>query len=137
MLNSQFSILNIDQIVNAVLYEGYLLYPYRRSSIKNRRRWNFGLVYPEPTEPSSMTTECLVVTDSEGTEPKLSVEVRFLQITPADEFEDTSERRIEIKQCGVETFEFGGIKGNVEVQSSPLAAGLFRIRVRVSNRSES
>ena len=27
----------IKEIANAVLYEGYLLYPYRRSAIKNRR----------------------------------------------------------------------------------------------------
>src|SRR5207245_9368489 len=30
----------------AVLYEGYLLYPYRRSALKNRQRWPFGALYP-------------------------------------------------------------------------------------------
>ena len=29
-------------IADAVLYEGYLLYPYRASSSKNRSRWQFG-----------------------------------------------------------------------------------------------
>ena len=37
----------IDRIVNAVLYEGYMLYPYRPSAVKNRQRWNFGVLYPE------------------------------------------------------------------------------------------
>ena len=32
----------VDQIAKAVLYEGYMLYPYRPSSVKNRQRWNFG-----------------------------------------------------------------------------------------------
>ena len=37
----------VEDIANAVLYEGYMLYPYRPSSVKNRQRWNFGVVYPE------------------------------------------------------------------------------------------
>ena len=33
-------------VADAVLYEGYLLYPYRRSSGKNRVRWQFGVLAP-------------------------------------------------------------------------------------------
>ncbi|MBO4260848.1 hypothetical protein GRC12_44615, partial [Streptomyces griseorubiginosus] len=33
-------------VADAVLYEGYLLYPYRRSSGKNRVRWQFGVLFP-------------------------------------------------------------------------------------------
>lgn len=33
-------------VADAILYEGYLLYPYRRSSGKNRVRWQFGLLTP-------------------------------------------------------------------------------------------
>ncbi|MBA2284899.1 MAG: hypothetical protein H0W02_05415, partial [Ktedonobacteraceae bacterium] len=36
----------VKEIANAVLYEGYLLYPYRQSALKNRTRWTFGAVYP-------------------------------------------------------------------------------------------
>src|SRR5262245_26929668 len=63
----------IDKIANSILYEGYMLYPYRRSSIKNRHRWNFGIVYPEGynSEPTTMTTECLV----SGEQPAVAVEV--------------------------------------------------------------
>ncbi|GIH23241.1 hypothetical protein Aph01nite_15510 [Acrocarpospora phusangensis] len=35
-------------VADAILYEGYLLYPYRRSSAKNRVRWQFGVLLPEP-----------------------------------------------------------------------------------------
>jgi hemerythrin superfamily protein len=35
-------------VADAVLYEGYLLYPYRRSSGKNRVRWQFGVLVPRP-----------------------------------------------------------------------------------------
>src|SRR4249919_2981035 len=71
----------MDQIVNAVLYEGYILYPYRASAKKNRQRFTFGRVYPEAysvaqngVEPCMMQTECLV----EGPSPRLEVKVRFL-----------------------------------------------------------
>lgn len=74
----------LNEIVNAVLYEGYILYPYRASSRKNRReRFTFGRVYPhaysaaqEGAEPYVMQTECLVRT---GAGPaKLRVSIRFL-----------------------------------------------------------
>ena len=35
-----------ERIANAALYEGYLLYPYRPSALKNRRQWMFGVLYP-------------------------------------------------------------------------------------------
>jgi hypothetical protein len=33
-------------VADAVLYEGYLLYPYRKSSAKNAVRWQFGVLAP-------------------------------------------------------------------------------------------
>ncbi|PSK66301.1 hypothetical protein B0E53_01756 [Micromonospora sp. MH33] len=35
-----------EAVAEAILYEGYLLYPYRRSSGKNRVRWQFGVLVP-------------------------------------------------------------------------------------------
>ena len=35
-----------EKIADAVLFEGYMLYPYRPSALKNRQRWNFGTLYP-------------------------------------------------------------------------------------------
>jgi hydrogenase maturation protease len=73
----------LDQIVNAVLYEGYLLYPYR-PSVKNRQRWTFGGLYPRSysqaqagTDPWMVQTECLVQADESAC---LSVLVRFLHL---------------------------------------------------------
>ena len=74
----------IDKIVQAVLYEGYILYPYRASAKKNRQRFTFGRVYPHDfsmaqndLEPSSMQTQCLVQAPP-ATEPELEVILRFL-----------------------------------------------------------
>src|SRR5262245_66629328 len=34
------------KVADAVLYEGYVLYPYRASARKNRLRWQFGVLAP-------------------------------------------------------------------------------------------
>ncbi|MGA7686390.1 MAG: hypothetical protein WCC32_15850 [Terriglobales bacterium] len=78
----------VNQIAKAVLYEGYMLYPYRPSSVKNQQRWNFGVVCPQSyseaqngTEAWTMQTECLVEADPEvDPTPTLEVRVRFLQL---------------------------------------------------------
>jgi hypothetical protein len=73
------------KIAEAVLYEGYLLWPYRRSARKNQQRWTFGGVYPRAyseargeDDPWIMQTQCLVVGDGEAT---IEVKVRFLHVT--------------------------------------------------------
>jgi hypothetical protein len=74
----------VDKIAKAVLYEGYMLYPYRPSSVKNQQRWNFGVLCPQSysdvqdgSEASTMQTECPV----EGSlRTSLEVRVRFLQL---------------------------------------------------------
>ena len=56
----------VEAIAKAVLYEGYILYPYRASNVKNQQRWTFGGVYPrdyarrDETSPCEIQTECLV-----------------------------------------------------------------------------
>ena len=45
------------KIAETVLYEGYVLWPYRRSAMKNQQRWTFGGVYPrEYSEARGGTT---------------------------------------------------------------------------------
>jgi len=70
-----------EDVAKAVLYEGYVLYPYRPSSVKNQQRWNFGVVYPTgSTEGAArMQTQCLVLVHSNGAE--LDVKMSFLQLT--------------------------------------------------------
>jgi len=101
----------LNQIVHAVLYEGYILYPYRASSVKNQReRFTFGRVYPQTysaaqhdSEPSMMQTECLIESDAD--EPGFEINVRFLQPvwrevgvlrTPISEWMGASDPDVEI-----------------------------------------
>lgn len=72
-----------QKIADAVLYEGYLLYPYRRSAAKNQARWQFGVLVPRAcsenngSDPWSGQTECLA---EPGKAPVLDFKVRFLQL---------------------------------------------------------
>lgn len=70
-------------VADAVLYEGYLLYPYRATSGKNQSRWQFGVVGPPGAadtgigEDDALSAQVLV--RSNGV-PSLSGVVRFLQL---------------------------------------------------------
>jgi len=75
----------VRAIADAVLYEGYVLWPYRRSALKNAQRWTFGCVFPRAhsearaagDDPWTMRTQCLV----EGPpDARLFVTVRFLHV---------------------------------------------------------
>jgi hydrogenase maturation protease len=73
----------VDRIADAVLYEGYILYPYR-PAVKNQHRWTFGGIVPRAyseahagSDPWSMQTECLIRGSGRTT---LGVKVRFLHV---------------------------------------------------------
>jgi hypothetical protein len=38
---------SVEGVARALLYEGYLLYPDGKSSVKNAKRWTFGTLYPK------------------------------------------------------------------------------------------
>src|ERR1051326_7140154 len=122
----------VDKIVQSVLYEGYMLYPYRRSSLKNQHRWNFGLVYPADMSPSHMTTECLL---QGGADAEVAVEVRFLQLFEQDSWQEVVERTLRIEQSGTHEFRFEPIHGDVQIGREPIQAGLHKIRVQIRNRT--
>lgn len=127
----------VDDIANAVLYEGYLLYPYRASAIKNKQRWNFGVLYPrEYAEMQSgadawkMQTECLAIADSGAT---LNVRVRFLKLTS----DGAVERELELPPVELSTLasRHDFIEAVVELEATQVAEGVFRIRTTILNTS--
>ena len=78
-----------QKVADAVLYEGYVLYPYRASSGKNQVRFQFGVVAPEEycrgegrgSESHEMQTECLVEPRSDpNADPRIDLKVRCLQL---------------------------------------------------------
>ncbi len=78
--------MNLDavrSIADAVLYEGYILYPYRASSQKNQSRWQFGVVMApgyaatDPSERTYTQAECVLAHTGQ---PVIQVILRFLQV---------------------------------------------------------
>lgn len=71
------------QVADAVLYEGYLLYPYRSTSSKNQVRWQFGVLGPAGAaeagvgEPPAMSSEVLIEARAGAA---VDVLLRFLQV---------------------------------------------------------
>jgi hypothetical protein len=93
------------QIADAVLYEGYLLYPYRASARKNQIRWQWGVLVPPAYaaaghgEYAASHSECLL---EPGTDPVLHVRLRFLQLQhrsggdgPVPEFDEAVEHEVD------------------------------------------
>jgi hypothetical protein len=86
----------VERIANAVLYEGYLLYPYRPSAIKNRRRFNFGVIYPRDyglahDELFCVQTECLATSNWRMA---FDVRLRFLHLTAREGWQEAVEREV-------------------------------------------
>lgn len=74
---------DVQRLAETLLYEGYILWPYRRSTTKNQQRWTIGGVYPRAysdagggTDRWWVQAECLV----RGAEPRVTVTIRFLQV---------------------------------------------------------
>ena len=70
-------------VADAVLFEGYALYPYRRSSRKNLSRWQFGVLapraYSEMDGGDASFLEAQILVENEGA-PSVSGSLRFLRL---------------------------------------------------------
>jgi hypothetical protein len=70
-------------VADAVLYEGYLLYPYRANSRKNQSRWQFGVLGPRGAEADGIgendTLSAQMLVQPHG-DAAVSGLVRFLQL---------------------------------------------------------
>ncbi|MFJ9561314.1 hypothetical protein ACIRQQ_14910 [Streptomyces fuscichromogenes] len=101
----------LSAVADAVLYEGYLLYPYRRSSPKNRARWQFGVLLPRdwveadgPVKPGVsgsadswyQQTECLLRV--RRPDPVLRLRVRYLHVQHK-QVEDRDGRPVDSLSC--------------------------------------
>jgi hypothetical protein len=138
----------VEDIANAVLYEGYILYPYRASAVKNRQRWNFGVLYPRDyaeaqsgADAWSMQTECLVKARSVDA---ITARVRFLHLIPrtleGQVWHEAMERDVQLQVGARQDFKFSAdeagqraIEGRVETETERLADALFKIRLSIVN----
>jgi hypothetical protein len=144
----------VEQIADAILYEGYILYPYRASALKNGQRWNFGVLYPpeyaaaqQGSDASSMQCECFARLAPDR-DAKLCVAVRFLQLVARDSWQEAVAREIVTDGPGTHSFLFPArgerdaarivrrqeqVEGLIEVDVQPAHDGWSRVSVRISN----
>ena len=119
----------VEKIANAVLYEGYLLYPYTASAVKNQQRWNFGVLYP----PGVGTRAKCRRNAGGGPGCRVGAKVRFLQ----EGREGTVERQVEFADRGARILASpprGEIRGAVDARRSRRSlTGLVRVTVRIRN----
>src|SRR2546421_3188582 len=70
------------QVADALLFEGYVLYPYRASAATNQGRWQFGVLAPKEWaasggEHAEQQTQCLLEADDDAVVER---RLRFLQV---------------------------------------------------------
>jgi hypothetical protein len=77
------SLADARRVADAVVYEGYVLFPYRAKSPKSQVRWQFGVIAPrsvaelDPGERWFMQTEVLI---DGGSQTSINVDLRFLRV---------------------------------------------------------
>jgi hypothetical protein len=86
----------LDKLTRTLLYEGYSLFPYHRSAIKNQKPIPFGVIYPKiyhldnPHALTEMQSQCIVVGEPSTS---VSVTIRFLHLIGSDPVGDESEEK--------------------------------------------
>jgi len=136
----------VEKIAHAVLYEGYMLYPYRSSAVKNQQRFNFGVLYPREycelqggSDNWRMQTECLLLGNAAT---PLEVKVRFLQLFAQQDFQHGVERAVctgaaDLPSLEVQPlrqlFHFDGVEGELELRLKRLDDGCCKITLVVRN----
>jgi hypothetical protein len=148
----------VRAIADAVLYEGYVLWPYRSSALKNQRRWTFGGVFPEahsalhPDDRCVMRAECLMLYPPASDPSRVEVTVRFLHVVRRNAQEgagyDTWDEAIERElgpgpidipagreRDGAISRSWEALAGVVDVRAAPVAPGVARVTVEVVNRT--
>jgi hypothetical protein len=128
----------LEQLVDSLLYEGYALYPYTPSAIKNATPTPFGIIYPPayagecPGAFDHLRLECLAECPPEA---MLAATVRYLvMVGPGHR---ASERRVEVGPVRVgqrATAQFEG--GRCTLRSDHTADGRVRVRCCVHNQIE-
>jgi hypothetical protein len=124
----------VDKIARAVLYEGYLLYPYRQSALKNQQRWNFGVLYP-PAWAASQTgsdrsffqMECLAVCESAAA--TVTVSVRFLHIVACDSSDSTWQEAVE-RRATIDSLSVMGLAASSRIQRFSFPGSVRIVGVR-------
>jgi len=127
------------RIADAVLYEGYLLWPYRKSALKNQQRFTFGGVYPPEWEDRSAIQAQVLLEGGEDAD--VEVRVRFLHMVrrqvlkaggsplalePVEELEVDGERWVTWDEAVEREIEPGPIRVPAGEEVEEISGGAIR-----------
>ena len=150
------------RVADAVLFEGYLLYPYRASATKNQLRWQFGIVAPPGADTGdACAQQAEVLADGLTDDARIDLCVRFLHLETRHDAVPWDEGRVVEHTCSATVgalLTSGGVTSRVrepagvrdldgaQYDAAALAAdvhlgaerlpgpyGAVRVRVRISN----
>ncbi len=112
MNTEDISILNsasvLENLTKTVLYEGYSIFPYHRTSVKNLKPIPFGVIYPEQyhshhlNAPARMKTECIVNAQKNTV---VNITVRFLHLITTKIFQQIDNENTSFPDEGWQTIE--------------------------------
>jgi hypothetical protein len=133
---------DVRALTDAVLHEGYLLYPYRRSALKNRHRYPFGTLYPEAFcrahragDTSAAQLECLAAGPSQA---RFAVELRFLHfVDPEPAVREAHLPGFSLAELVAErrqrTFEFSPLCVTLSFEAMQIEENSWKLRVQLCN----
>ena len=135
----------LEELIDALLYEGYALYPYTPGATKNATPTPFGILYPPAYaegSPAAFDHLRMDIALAPGPAATVRAEVRFLQAGAQAREERGIERRVELPPtpladlagdgAGTE-FAFDGLTGRARMRADAVEGGLARVRVCVHN----
>jgi hypothetical protein len=151
----------LERLGRTLLYEGYLLYPYRRTSVKNRQRWPLHTLYPPAFcaaeaagDRSWAQAACLIEGPAQA---EATVDLRFLHLLARSEHgeDEAVERRTRLARCSLGALAGEGLTLELALPAEPACAGrqrplavraelratacstgVFRVTARVDNASD-
>src|SRR5258707_8369501 len=80
----------LENLTRTLLYEGYALYPYYRSAVKNQKPIPFGVIFPKDYNPyhehshSYVQSQCIINGSNDLT---VSINVHFLHLRKTELFQ--------------------------------------------------
>lgn len=132
-----------EKICNALLYEGYALFPYRKNSLKNQKRFNFGVLSPkiwakkQINEHFFQQTEFFVLADSDA---EINFKIRFLQLSNDEEWQTAIEQEIigsfNLKKTGNIEYQEGKLRGKIKFSITKHDSNVYKIRFAFENLTD-
>ena len=133
---------DVQKLADAVLHEGYLLYPYTPAALKNLHRYPFGTLYPrafcdtqDAGDRSVAAFECVAIAPPEA---KVSLEARFLQVLDAGAaVRETHLTAVQLEALeGAErhvAFEFSPVSGRLSVRAVRGDGALWKLSIELES----